>query len=152
MLSSETISILSKLICHFEGCKLQAYKCPAGVWTIGYGQTGPNIKAGTVWTQSQADEELKKAMQKYWAEALKWSPNLAQASPSRQAAIIDFCYNCGIGNYQISSLLKSVNSRNWKQASQDILKWNKARVNGELKVLRGLVLRREAESKLLLAD
>jgi lysozyme len=48
------LEILIKLIKDSEGCKLKAYKCPAGIWTIGYGQT-KGVKEGMVWTQQQAD-------------------------------------------------------------------------------------------------
>lgn len=159
-LSNETIAILEPLITEFEGVKLKAYKCPAGVVTIGAGFTGKipdecrdigtEVKMGMTITQEQSTRLLKVAMDKYWQGALKYSPNLINASPSRQAAIIDFCYNCGLGNYQVSSLLLAVNKGDWYEASKSILKWNKARVKGVLKVLPGLVRRREAESKLLL--
>ena len=150
-LSNATIAVLKPLIQEFEGCKLRAYKCPAGIWTIGYGQTGQNINSGTVWTQQQADNALAESMQKYWDDALKWSPNLINASPSRQAAIIDFCYNCGVGNYHISSLLKSVNAENWEQAKVNIMKWTKAKdpKTKKLVELKGLVRRRQAEANLL---
>lgn len=152
----ETLKILIPMVKQFEGTELKAYRCPAGVVTIGVGFTGKippecadigtEVKMGMTITQEQADRLLVVSLPKYYADALKWSPNLANASPSRQAAIIDFCYNCGGGNYHISSLLKDVIAENWKSASQNILKWNKA--GG--KVLKGLVRRREAESKLLL--
>jgi lysozyme len=151
-LSNETLTILSGLIKEFEGCRLTAYRCPAGVPTIGYGATvfnGAKVRMGMTITQEQANQQLSHDMQVYWEDALKWSPSLVNASPSRQAAIIDFTFNCGVGNYHISSLLKSVNAGNWSQASRDILRWNKARVKGVLKVLPGLVRRREAESRLL---
>ena len=46
------------LIKRWEGCVLRAYKCPAGVWTIGWGATGPDIVEGLRWTQAQADDRL----------------------------------------------------------------------------------------------
>jgi GH24 family phage-related lysozyme (muramidase) len=48
------LEILTKLIKDSEGCKLTAYQCPAGVWTVGYGCTGADIKKGLTWTQAQA--------------------------------------------------------------------------------------------------
>jgi len=147
-LSKETLGILKPLIRKFEGCKLVAYPDPAtggDPWTIGYGQTGQGIKKGTVWSQAQADSALSDSLQNFYDGALKFSPGLSKASPSRQAAIISFCYNCGLANYAKSSLLKDVLVENWVLAAKDITKWNKA--NG--KVMRGLTLRRLEESKLL---
>jgi len=158
-LSKEAAQILGGLIREFEGCELKAYKCPAGVWTIGFGYTGQippechdigtEVKPGMTCTQEQAERLLAVGMKKYWDLALKHSPDLASANPSRQAAIVDFVYNCGAGNYDISSLKKSVNAKDWAGASQNILKWNKAKVKGVLTVLKGLVRRRDAESALL---
>ena len=151
----ETLKILIPIVKHFEGTELKAYRCPAGIVTIGVGFTGKipfecsdigtEVKIGMTITEEQADRLLAVSLPKYYNDALHWSPNLANASPSRQAAIIDFCYNCGVGNYHISSLLKDVIAENWPKAQMNILKWNK----GGGKVLKGLVRRREAESKLL---
>lgn len=44
----------------FEGCRLEAYQDQGGVWTIGYGHTGPDVHEGLTWTQEQADEAQKK--------------------------------------------------------------------------------------------
>lgn len=160
-LPAEAAKHLAVLIKEFEGCELKAYKCPAGIWTIGYGYTGKippecaaigtEVKPGMTCTQEQAERLLVVGMRKYWGIALAHSPNLANASPGRQAAITDFVYNCGGGNYKISSLLLCVNSGDWAGASVAIKKWNKARVKGVLTVLKGLVRRRDAEAKLLLA-
>ena len=76
--------------------------------------------------------------------ALKASPIL-QGKEFKLAAIADFIYNCGIGNYQSSTLKKRVDAGNWLEASQEIRRWNKA--GG--KVLAGLTARREDEAKLL---
>lgn len=148
-MDEKTKTILIGLIKEFEGCRLTAYPDPAtggDPWTIGYGQTGDGIKKGVVWTQKQADDALAVAMVKYWQQAVNASPNLAKATPPRQAAIVDFCYNCGIGNYKKSSLIKDVIAENWHGASLNILKWDKAAG----KVMKGLTRRRQAESKLLL--
>lgn len=100
------LEILVKLIRDSEGCVLTSYKCPAGIWTIGYGQT-KGIKEGMVWTQTQADEDLLKTACSVLNQALTASPVLKTATSQRQAAIADFIYNLGIGNYN-SSTLKSI--------------------------------------------
>jgi len=77
--------------------------------------------------------------------ALKLSPGLANTDPRRFAAIISFCYNCGTGNYRVSTLKRRVDAKDWAGAQEEIQKWNKAAG----RVLRGLTIRRQAEAKLL---
>jgi lysozyme len=140
------LEILVKLIRDSEGCKLKAYEDCVGVVTIGYGQT-KGIKEGMVWTQAQADEDLLKTACSVLNQALTSSPILKTATTQRQAAIADFIYNLGIGNYNSSTLKKYVDKENWASAYTEIKKWNKA--GG--KVLKGLTIRREREASLLIA-
>ena len=140
------LEILVKLIRDSEGCELKSYKCPAGIWTIGYGQT-KGVKEGMVWTQQQADEDLLETAWEVLNQALNASSVLKKATSQRQAAIADFIYNLGIGNYNSSTLKKYVDKENWASAYTEIKKWNKA--GG--KVLKGLTIRREREASLLLA-
>lgn len=142
---------LLELIKKYEGCHkrqadgtLIAYKCPAGVWTIGWGTTGRYVREGTVWTQEKADERLVKDAQTAIDAALKASPTL-QGADFKLAAIADFIYNLGIGNYQSSTLKKRVDAGDWLSAVSEIKRWDKA--GG--KVLAGLTARREDEAKLL---
>lgn len=139
------LEILIKLIKDSEGCKLTAYKCPAGIWTIGYGQT-KGIKEGMVWTQQQADEDIIKTALQAFNEAIKASPILATANMEKQAAIADFVYNLGITNYNKSTLKLRVDKGDWVSASTEIKKWNKSNGN----ILNGLVKRRQREADLLL--
>lgn len=139
------LEILIKLIKDSEGCKLKAYKCPAGIWTIGYGQT-KGVKEGMVWTQQQADEDIIKTALQAFNEAIKASPILATANMEKQAAIADFVYNLGITNYNKSTLKLRVDKGNWVSASTEIKKWNKSNGN----VLKGLVTRRQLEADLLI--
>jgi lysozyme len=138
-------NILISLIKEFEGCRLKAYKCPANVWTIGYGQTGPHIKKGVEWTQEQADRRLEIVAVFTLESALNTSPVL-QDKPYKLAAIADFIYNCGLGNYKKSTLKKRIDEGQWEQAVIEINRWNK----GGGKVLPGLVRRRAREAELLL--
>jgi lysozyme len=142
---------LLELIKKYEGCHrrqadgtLIAYKCPAGVWTIGWGSTGRYIREGTVWTQQKADERLAKDAQVAIDAALKASPILA-GKECKLAAISDFIYNCGAGAYAGSTLKKRVDAGDWISAVHEIKRWNKA--GG--KVLPGLTKRREDEAQLL---
>ena len=141
------LEILLKLIRDSEGCKLTAYQCPAGVWTVGYGYTGTDIKKGVCWTQEKADECLLVTAMGVLNQAIKASPILETANMEKQAAIADFIYNLGIGNYSKSTLKKQVNAGNWMAASSEIKKWNKAAG----KELKGLTIRRQKEAALLMA-
>lgn len=130
-----------KLIKQFEGCKLKAYKCPAGVWTIGYGHT-KYVKEGQVITQAQADAFLVADVEKFesrvnkYNEQYKWSQNEFDA-------MVSFAYNIG----SIDQL--TANGTCSKAViAEKMLKYNKAAG----KVLAGLVRRRKAERELFLSE
>ncbi len=139
--------MLAELIKVSEGCKLTAYQCPAGVWTIGYGCTGADIKKGLTWTQEQADAELDILALDALTKAMKASPVLVLAPSNKLIAIADFIFNLGIGNYKKSTLKKYVDQKNWLAAAGEIKKWDKA---GGV-TLKGLTVRRKRESELLLS-
>ena len=126
------------LIKSFEGCKLVAYKCPAGVWTIGYGHTA-GVYEGQVITQAQADNMLKSDMKKY--EKYVTDNVKMQLNENQFSALVSFCYNCGVGN--LRTLIKG---RTAQQIAEAMLLYNK----GGGKVLAGLVRRRKAERELFL--
>ena len=128
------------------GCK--AYPDPgtgAKPWTIGWGCTGPDINEDTIWTRQQAEERLQAEVLHFANGVLKLSPSLSSEPPRRLAAIISFAFNCGLGSYRISTLKKRVDAKDWQEAQQEILRWNKAAG----RVMRGLTIRRQAESKML---
>ena len=139
------LEILIKLIKDSEGCKLNSYKDCIGIWTLGYGQT-QNIKQGMTWTQQQADEDVVITALAVLNQAVKYSPILATVNIEKLAAIADFIYNLGVGNYAKSTLKKQVDAGNWMAASSEIKKWNKAAG----KELKGLTIRRVKEAHLLL--
>jgi len=132
------------LIKEFEGLRLEAYKCPAGVWTIGYGTTagaGVGIKpeAGMVITEAEAEWYLEQAVAKFAAgvEAVITAP----VNANEFGALVSLAYNIGQGAFKRSSCLKWLNAGDKAKAAAAIKLWNKA--GG--KVLAGLVRRREAE-------
>ena len=125
-----------------------AYPDPAtgaNPWTIGWGCTGNDVREGVVWTVGQAEEELTKHLIQFCMGVLKLSPGLLKEPDKRLAAILSFCYNCGLGNYRISTLKKRVDAQDWDGACAEIVKWNKA--GG--RILPGLTRRRQAEAALL---
>lgn len=126
-----------KLIMQYEGCRLTAYKCSAGVWTIGYGHTA-GVTQGMTITQSQAEEYLKQDCAKFekYVNNAVYVPITASLNQNQFDALVSFTYNCGAGN-----LKKLCANRNAKEIVTALPLYNKAAG----KILNGLVLRRSAE-------
>lgn len=130
------------LIRRFEGLRLRAYFCPAGVLTCGYGSTGPDIKAGTTWTKAQAEARMAADAARFAGAARKLCPGQAG---DNLAALADFAYNLGATRLSGSTLRRKINAGDVAGARDELRKW----VRGGGKVLPGLVIRREAEAALL---
>ena len=133
-----------ELIKHFEGCELTAYKCAAGVWTIGYGHT-KDVQEDDVWSKEKADfmlfRELEEEYEHYVNSLVTVPINQCQFD-----ALCSWVYNLGPANLKSSTLLKKLNAGEYENIPNQIKRWNKATVNGERKVLAGLTRRREAEA------
>ena len=129
------------LIKHFEGCKLEAYKCPANVWTIGYGHT-KGVYEGQKITQEEADQMLLDELVEYEG----YVNNLVTVGLNQNQfdAMVSWVYNLGGGNLKASTLLKVLNAGDYAGVPAQMLRWNKA--GG--KVLEGLTRRRQAEADL----
>lgn len=136
------LETLYRLIRQFEGCRLTPYLCPAGVWTCGWGSTGPDVFPGRPWTQAYADQRLESDALKFARATLALCPEL---SGDALAAIADFAYNLGVGRLRASTLRRRVNAGDWEGAAAELQKW----VRGGGRVLPGLVRRRLAEAALL---
>lgn len=145
----KTISEIGlKLIAQFEGCYLQAYLCPANVWTIGIGTTiypnGVKVKKGDKCTLEQAHEYLAHDMiefEKTVNDSVK-----VPLSQNQFDALVSLTYNIGSAAFKNSTLLKKLNAKDFTGAADQFPVWNK----GGGKVLKGLVRRREAERALFL--
>lgn len=131
-----------KIIMDAEGCRLEAYKCPAGVWTIGYGHTG-DVKAGQVITQHQAEVILEHDLQACEFAVGKMAP---QATGPQFSALVSLAFNIGTGALERSRLMRAFRQGAILTAAAEFLSWNLAAG----KVLPGLVKRRAAERKLFL--
>lgn len=129
------------LIKHFEGCELEAYKCPAGVWTIAYGHT-KGIQPGMVITEETANDMLVEELEEY--ENYINSMVKCPLSQNQFDALVSWVYNLGPANLQASTLLKVLNAGDYAGVPAQIMRWNKA--GG--KVLEGLTRRRQAEADL----
>ncbi|WP_203292691.1 glycoside hydrolase family protein [Maricaulis parjimensis] len=132
----------------FEGLELDAYQDIVGVWTIGFGTTGPDIGPGMHISPDQAMRYLLDYIDADWrALDAGIDPELA---PNEQAALLSLSYNVGRGRVAGSTLLAQLNQENRDEAAEEFLRWNQARVGGELQVVRGLDRRRHAERALFL--
>jgi len=149
----EAISLsVTALIKPFEGYARRlpsgdciAYPDPAtggDPWTIGYGSTGSGIGPGTMWSKDQAEQRLQEHVEYFTQGLVRLSPKLLQASPRRFAAVLSWAYNCGLGNYRISTFKKRVDADDWQGAAEQCLLWNKAAG----RIMPGLTRRRQAES------
>ena len=134
-----------QLIKKFEGCELEAYKCVAGKWTIGYGRT-KQVKKGDSCTQEQADQWLSEELPIYGAYVS--DAVLVPLKQNEFDALVAWTYNLGPSNLNSSTMLKVLNDNKKDEVPHQMRKWNKARVNGEKVVLPGLERRRLAESLL----
>lgn len=148
---------LAKELCQrFEGFVANPYKCPAGVWTIGYGST--YYPGGAKVSQYDPPVTREYAEQILMHELVHtYAPGAIRACPilftiavkdrdwGKLNAIVDFCYNLGVGRLQTSTLRRKINAQEWEAAKEQLMLWTR----GGGKVLRGLVIRRQAECALI---
>lgn len=135
------------LITSFEGIKLTAYKCSAGVWTLGIGSTfyadGIPVKEGDTCTLEKAHELFKLTLVNFENCVLK-GLGKTKVSQNKFDSLVSLAYNIGCGNFRKSSVLRlTVANPNDPAIANAFLMWNKA--GG--KVVRGLTRRREAETE-----
>ena len=129
-----------KLIMEFEGCRLTAYQCSAGVWTIGYGHTA-GVHKGMKITQAQADEYLKQDVAKFekYVNNPSYVPFTDKLNQNQFDALVSFAFNLGQGNVK-----KLCVGRNINQIPSAMQQYCKAAG----KTLPGLQRRRKAEAAL----
>ncbi len=128
-----------KLIKDFEGCSLESYLCPAGVWTIGYGHTGPEVVKGMKYTQQQADMQLQKDLYKFYHLDDYLSEKVNE---NQYSALVCLAFNIGLAALKMSRVLRAVN--NGVNPDTEWMQWN--HIHGV--VSNGLTRRRKAELEL----
>ncbi len=140
------------LIKSFEGCRLKAYLCDAGVQTIGWGHTGPEVVKGLVWTQQQADDAFDKDTDRFeagvWSE-LKGNELLALSmTAGKFDALVSLAFNIGLGpkGFGGSTLLRLLLEGRHFDAAEQFTRWNKA--GGKFNP--GLLARRTKEMRIFL--
>ena len=135
------------LIKEFESCRLTAYRDQRGIWTCGWGATGPDISAKTRWTQEQANARFDRDLEvreKQLTEYLEHTPT----TQNQFDALLSLGYNIGMGALKGSTALKKHLIGDHEGAAKAILMWNK--VNGVAN--KGLTRRRKEEYDLYLSE
>lgn len=146
------LELAAALCRRFEGYRAKPYLCPAGVPTIGYGSTyyadGRKVTLEDAPMDEPAARELLlfELHHTYLPGVLRNCPGLI-TDERKCNAIVDFCYNLGIGRLQTSTLKRKVNAGDWEGAKEQLKLWTR----GGGKVLPGLVSRRQAECDLFLS-
>lgn len=134
------------IIKKWEGLKTKAYLCPAGVWTIGWGHTGHDVKEGDVISKDYAEELLQKDMGKFCYLVEKICKDIP-LTDNQFSALVSFTFNLGPKNLEKSTLLRYLKVKNYKAAAGEFGKWVKA--GGQ--TLPGLISRREEERLLFIS-
>ena len=119
-------------------------------WAIGYGQHATGFTDADAVTEEQASEMLKVYLNKLAPQVAKLVT--VPLTANQGGALLSFAYNLGVANLAVSTLLKKLNTKDYNGAADQFQHWVKATINGERKVLPGLVKRRNAEKQLFLKD
>lgn len=145
-----SIEIASELAAQFEGLSLVPYICPGGFVTIGYGHLLSRDKSKKPEDYSEiTHDRAVELLQQDLVKALRGVRRLItiDLNDNQEAALIDFCYNLGSGNLQVSTLRKVVNRGDFDEVPNQLRRW----VYANRRKLRGLVIRREAEAQLFMS-
>lgn len=137
-----------KHIKQWEGLKLTAYRDVVGVWTIGYGSTGPHVSPGLNITSQHAEQLLLKDLERF-EEAVDGSVKV-KLTGNQFAALVSFAFNVGVGAFKGSTLLKRLNRGEYSAIPRELAKWVKGTdpKTGKKITIQGLVNRRAAEAGL----
>lgn len=129
------------LVKQFEGLRLKAYRCPAGVLTIGYGSTGSHVREGQIITEAQADALLRSDLRRFEDCVAKEAP---AATENQFSAMVALAFNIGTAAFRDSTVLRKHRAGDYAGAADAFAMWTKA--GG--RELAGLVRRRAAEAQL----
>lgn len=131
------------IIRQFEGLRLDSYRCPAGVATVGFGHTGPDVRIPMTITPGEAERLLDQDVARFerGVEAMLCG---CDTSEDEFSAMVSLAFNIGLGNFATSTLLKRHKAGNKTGAANSFLSW----VFAGGQKLKGLMARREAEKEL----
>lgn len=141
--TQNAIDLATTLIKNSEGFSSAAYPDTGTVWTIGYGHTGPDVEKGMVITEVEGETLLDKdlgiaggAIEQYVTVEL---------TDGQSAALLDFIFNEGEGQFVHSTLLERLNQGDYTDIPTQLARWVYGSVDGVQQQLPGLVTRRQAE-------
>ena len=147
----QDIGAALKLIQDFENCHLDSYKCPAGVWTIGWGNTryqdGRPVKENDKINRIEADMMLRQEVDRIAAKLAKDVPGWREMTDNQRSALVSFAYNLGAGFYGaqgFETISKRLKEKDWGKVPEAMMLYRNPGSNFEA----GLKRRREAEGKL----
>ena len=144
------LELAAALCKQFEGFRGKPYLCPAGIPTIGYGSTyysdgrKVTLQDSPISEPEAAELLLHELHHTFLPGALRHCPILL-TDEKKCNAVVDFCYNLGVGRLQTSTLKRKINAQDWDGAKEQLMLWTK----GNGRVLPGLLKRRTAECRLL---
>ena len=145
-----------ELIKKFEGLHkvkddgmVHAYRCSAGRWTCGFGAT-KGVRSGVKWTKEYCEMRLIEDIEEHGAAVKKYVH--VPLSQGQYDALTSFVFNLGEGNFRSSTLLKKLNQGHYDDVPEQIMRWNKCRIDGKLTPLKGLTRRRSAEAAIFSRD
>jgi GH24 family phage-related lysozyme (muramidase) len=141
------------IVREFEGCRLQSYLCPAGVWTIGWGSTtigGKVVREGQSITQAQADAQLDADLERFYDAIARAIPAVVGWPGNRAAALVSWTYNVGVGAMQDSTLRRRILAGEdpARVAREELPRW----IDKGLPSEPGLTRRRAAEVALFVGQ
>jgi lysozyme len=143
MINPEGLMLIKK----HEGIRLKSYRCPAGVWSIGYGSTA-GVKPGMLIDLQYAEALLRQDLERF-ERGVKLLVKVP-LNDNQFAALTSFAFNLGLGALAKSTLLKKLNAGDYAAVPEQLMRWNKARnpKTGVLEYSKGLNKRRYAEGML----
>ena len=136
-----------RLIKHYEGVSLTAYRDPVGIPTIGFGETGPHVKMGMTITSEQAEQMLQRRLDNEFVPGVLSVLN-REPLQCELDAMVSLAYNIGVGAFRKSTLVNMYNDGDVQGAADQFIRWDKA--GG--KSMLGLRRRRAAERMVFLGQ
>ena len=124
-----------------EGLRLKTYKDTKGIWTVGYGHTGPNIVEGVVWTLEKAEAQLLVDVAQAQDHLARYLPFTQHLDPVRLNVLVDMTFNMGMaGVLKFKGMIAAITVQDWKKAAAEMLdsKWEKdvgARAHEDAKMM-----------------
>jgi lysozyme len=133
-----------------EGTEYKAYRDIAGIWTVCQGDT-KDVHPGLIETPEGCRQRLESQLVAHARPVMACTPALAEPGRDYQrAAAVSLAYNIGVGAYCRSSADRDFDAGQWRAGCDAFLSWSKARVNGQLRTVQGLLSRRQRERQICL--